>query len=65
MRSDKVATKKGRPSKLDKVTMYQANVMFMIIIIILFLLLSVTVIKIGDQSLFDYIKASLGDLLKY
>lgn len=56
--------RKGRPSKLDKDTMKQANTMFMVIIIILFLLLSVTVIKIGNQNLFDYIKASLGNLLK-
>ncbi|MEG2621014.1 MAG: hypothetical protein RSA10_02840 [Bacilli bacterium] len=48
--------------KVDKETMKQANFSFMIALALLLILLSVTIIKIGNSGLFEYIKASIGKM---
>lgn len=48
--------------KVDKKTMKDANISFIIIIIILFILLTVGAIGIINPNVYDVIKASLGKL---
>lgn len=52
----------GRPSKLDKDTMREANISFFVIMIILILLLTIATLTIINTEIFDYIKASLANL---
>lgn len=54
----------GRPSKVDKEAMNEANIMFLVIIIILLLLLSTTIVTIIRPDIFDMIKASIFNLFK-
>ncbi|MEE0699759.1 MAG: hypothetical protein U0M66_04155 [Bacilli bacterium] len=54
----------GRPAKIDKDTMKDANLVFLIIIIILILLLSMTIITAFNPEIFDMIKASITNLFK-
>ena len=51
--------KVGRPSKLDKDTMKEANISFIIIIIILLILLSVATLTVINPEIF---KASIINL---
>lgn len=54
----------GRPTKIDKETMKDANLVFLIIIIILVLLLSMTIITVINPEIFEMIKASIANLFK-
>lgn len=54
----------GRPSKLDKQTMNEANIWFTFMIIILLLLLVVGITTIANPELIDMIKASINSLFK-
>lgn len=52
----------GRPSKVDKAAMSEANIWFTLIVIMLLLLLSVGVGAIAKPELIDMIKASIYNL---
>ena len=54
--------KVGRPSKLDKDTMKEANISFIIIIIILLILLSVATLAVINPEIYNALKASIINL---
>ena len=57
--------KVGRPSKLDKDTMKEANISFIIIIIILLILLSVATLTVINPEIYNALKASIINLFNY
>lgn len=54
----------GRPSKVNKDAMNEANTWFIVIIVMLFVLLSVSFATIINPEIFDTIKASIINLFK-
>ena len=54
----------GRPSKIDKDTMRDANIGFILIIIILLILLFVATLSIVSPSTYESLKASIINLFK-
>ena len=56
--------KVGRPSKLDKDTMKEANISFIIIIIILLILLSVATLTVINPEIYNALKASIININK-
>lgn len=54
----------GRPSKINKEAMNEANVWFMIVMVMLLILLSVSFATIINPEIVNMIKASLANLFK-
>lgn len=54
----------GRPSKINKEAMNEANVWFMVVMVMLLILLSVSFATIINPEMVDMIKASLANLFK-